>query len=475
MPGTRVAILAGLLDWATDPDSPPVFWLSGMAGTGKSSITGSAAELLDGVGILGASFFCSRDEAERRDVKRIIPTLAHSLARCHPAYRSELLAMLDKDPDIGHYGLKEQFSKLIVAPLVSCDCNKVIIIDALDECEAPDATRALLAAFIRHKHLPIKILFSSRPEPQMRENLDNPESNRILRLHDVEEDVVMRDIRLYLENRFAELSRRRKLEHWPSSTDLEIVLHLCGAFFIYAFTVLEYISATGDSRRRLANLVASSTQTNRHYSRVDQLYAFIMESAFHGVEADEQAAMRDMLSTIILLRSPLPLESIATFLGRKVHPEGELMSLHSVINIPSLRERPVSVFHASFADYMTDPSRSLQFFIDPAIGHTFLATKSLQLMNRHLKHTDGPLFQPVDRHIYHSLAYSCVHWAAHLAAGSCTAQIVDLLQVFVNEHFLHWVEALGWIGRLEDALASLHVASAALQVWVYFTSLSSGL
>jgi hypothetical protein len=381
-------------------------------------------------------------------------------------YRNKLVAILETDPDIGHYGLKEQFAKLIVAPLVECDCNKVIVIDALDECSAPDATRNLLAAFIHHAHLPIKILFSSRPEPQMRENLDDPESNRILRLHDVEEDVVMRDICLYLENRFADLSRRRKLKDWPSQVDLQPVLHLCGTFFIYAFTVLEYISATGDPQRRLASLVASSgsTQTNRRYSRVDQLYAFIMESASDGVEADEFTAMRDILSTIILLRSPLPLNAIGLLLGQNIHPEGELMALHSVVNIPSVPERPVSIFHASFADYMTDQSQSLQFFVDPTIGHTFLATKSLQCMNRHLRRNIGPLPEGQSQYLPQSLTYSCVHWVAHLAAGPRTDQILDLLQVFFNEHFLHWMEFLGLIGRLEDALTSLRVASVILEV-----------
>jgi WD40 repeat protein len=465
MPGTRVAILAGLLDWATDSDSPPVFWLSGMAGTGKSAITGSLAELLDGVGILGASFFCSRDVVERRNVKRIIPTLAHSLAICHPAYRAKLVAILEKDPDIGHYGLKEQFAKLIVAPLVSSDCNMVMVIDALDECEAPDSTRNLLAAFIRHAHLPIKILFSSRPEPQMRASLDDPESNRVLRLHDVEEDVVMQDIHLYLKNRFADLCRDRKLEDWPSQVDLQALLHLCGAFFIYASTVLEYISATGDPQWRLENLVASSSsiRTNRRYSRVDRLYTFIMESAFDGVEADERDAMRDILSAIILLYSPLPLTALVTLLDRNIHPERELMGLHSVINIPSLPERPVSIFHASFADYMADHDRSSQFFVDPTIGHAFLATKSLQCMNRHLRHNISHL--PLSQHIYQSLTYSCIHWAAHLATSSRTDQMVDLLREFFDEHFLHWMEFLAWIGRFEDALTSLRVASVIFQAW----------
>jgi hypothetical protein len=67
--GTREDIQECIVNWATDASSPPVFYLSGMAGEGKSAIAFTICELFDEKNknprkphgtSLGASFFCSR-------------------------------------------------------------------------------------------------------------------------------------------------------------------------------------------------------------------------------------------------------------------------------------------------------------------------------------------------------------------------------------------------------------------------------
>jgi len=59
LPGTRTTLLNELLDWVRS-DSQPIFWLSGAAGTGKSSVANTLAEKLDELKLLGAFFRFSR-------------------------------------------------------------------------------------------------------------------------------------------------------------------------------------------------------------------------------------------------------------------------------------------------------------------------------------------------------------------------------------------------------------------------------
>src|SRR5215469_4264430 len=68
-PNTRVAILENIRNWAEDCsiDSPPVYWLNGPAGTGKSTIACTIAHDFDDDSnsakshrILMGTFFCSR-------------------------------------------------------------------------------------------------------------------------------------------------------------------------------------------------------------------------------------------------------------------------------------------------------------------------------------------------------------------------------------------------------------------------------
>ncbi|KAJ7813546.1 hypothetical protein B0H13DRAFT_1925368 [Mycena leptocephala] len=72
MPGTRVGVLTELMAWASDPESPPIYLLTGMAGAGKTAIARSFARLIDAEMFLGASFFCSRATEGSSDAGRII-------------------------------------------------------------------------------------------------------------------------------------------------------------------------------------------------------------------------------------------------------------------------------------------------------------------------------------------------------------------------------------------------------------------
>ena len=65
------------MQWAEDPQDRHVFWLNGLAGTGKSTIAQTFAEMVANNGALGASFFCSRDYLDRKELKNTFPTLAY--------------------------------------------------------------------------------------------------------------------------------------------------------------------------------------------------------------------------------------------------------------------------------------------------------------------------------------------------------------------------------------------------------------
>ena len=142
MAGTRVKILADLEAWATDDLSSKVYWLVGMAGTGKSTISQTLCEILDGKNMLGASFFCSRGSENARNARLIVPTIAHSLASTLPCIKSEVVKAIKNDPKLAeptYINLVDQFNKLIHDPIQVSVGNavktyKIIVIDAVDEC-----------------------------------------------------------------------------------------------------------------------------------------------------------------------------------------------------------------------------------------------------------------------------------------------------------------------------------------------------
>ena len=147
--GTRGAVLSTIELWARDFNENPVYWLNGLAGTGKSTIAKTIAERLFADGKLGASFFCSRDFEDRRNFHFIFPTLATQLARSYPGFRSILVPLIQANPNIAYKSLYNQMEQLIVQPLNKSNISTVIVIDALDECEDEESASAILSVLGR--------------------------------------------------------------------------------------------------------------------------------------------------------------------------------------------------------------------------------------------------------------------------------------------------------------------------------------
>src|SRR5258705_12532924 len=64
-----------------------IFWLDGIAGAGKSTIAQSVANHFNATHELGASFSCSRADAECSNIGLLFPTVAYQLALYNPSYQ----------------------------------------------------------------------------------------------------------------------------------------------------------------------------------------------------------------------------------------------------------------------------------------------------------------------------------------------------------------------------------------------------
>ena len=148
--GTRKGVLKDIGDWFTGDQGQRVFWLNGLAGTGKSTIAQTFAGKTFADGKLGASFFCSRDFEDRSNLQMIFPTLAFQLACRYLAFRKELLRALKERPDVGHESLCSQMEKLLVGPLKATAIPTLVIIDAIDECKDKEPASAILSILSRY-------------------------------------------------------------------------------------------------------------------------------------------------------------------------------------------------------------------------------------------------------------------------------------------------------------------------------------
>ena len=241
--GTRKDVLEDIEHWLASEQGQRVFWLNGLAGTGKSTIAQTFAETTFMDGKLGASFFCSRDFEDRSNLQMIFPTLAFQLACQYPRFRKELLQVLKECPDAGQESLCSQMEKLIIGPLKATRISALIIVDALDECKDKEPASAILSILSRYAdQIPnVKFFITGRPEPRIRSGfrleLLAPITT-VLKLHEVKPEAVDSDIELFFRTQLASLAKNRSdldfTEDWPSSLEIEILCKKAAGFFIYA-------------------------------------------------------------------------------------------------------------------------------------------------------------------------------------------------------------------------------------------------
>jgi len=120
MEGTCVKVLEGLDSWASNANSSKVYWMVGMAGIGKSTISHMFCENLEAKNILGGSFFASRASEKTRNARLIIPVIAHALARGSPRIKAEVVKAIEDDPTLAettYININEQFKRLVYTPV----------------------------------------------------------------------------------------------------------------------------------------------------------------------------------------------------------------------------------------------------------------------------------------------------------------------------------------------------------------------
>ena len=220
--GIRESVLNEIERWTEGFDKPPVFWLNGLAVTGKSTIAQITAERVFANGRLGASFFYSRGREDCSNLQLIFPTLAFQLAQRYPTFQSSLIPLLQSNPDVVHESPRDQMHKLLVEPLKSTDTSTANAIDALDECrdEEPEfAALLVLGKFV--SEIPgVKFFITSRSETHIVAGFRGPllkKSTDIFILRKVEPCTIDNNIRRFFTHELSALVQRRGgSEGWPT-------------------------------------------------------------------------------------------------------------------------------------------------------------------------------------------------------------------------------------------------------------------
>lgn len=485
LPGTRVNLLAEIQDWSTLPHSKCIFWLNGIAGAGKSTISRSVAEQFNKTECLGANFFFKRGDGDRANAKKLFPALARQLAHHVPGVLGRLLKILEAEPDIPSKSLREQFEKLIHQPLVSVQENGagtqtpiyVIVIDALDECNDTSDIRTILKLIVLFnglQKLKLRVFVTSRPDLPIRHEFQDMQDNirHVVILHEIPQHIIAHDIEALFRSEFEELAstmRNNDRQVWPGDESICKLVDMAVPLFIFASTVCRFVK--DPTRNPKHQLQAVLKQSHRN-SKLDATYRPVLEQMYLGRDKEDQrqwaSDFRKVVGVIITVFEPLSVASLEGLLQPDdfdIHLI--LAALHSVLDISESKVRPVRLFHLSFHDYLVDSKQCPEaFLINEPASHAQIAAMCIQLMTKYLGRDLCQLQKPgtmrsevgqetLNEFIPAELRYACRYWTQHANQGKNPIHDGDHIHTFLDQHMLHWLEALALMGDLAMSIEML--------------------
>jgi hypothetical protein len=498
---TRVDVLAHIEEWMMDPSGKPVYWLTGVAGTGKTTIAQSVAKMADVKEcrrLFGSFFFSRTGAADRRSAATVVPTLVYQLALKNALFCSRLCDAIGSEPDIFRKRVEIQAKALLSDTCANIPSrfshSLVIVIDALDECDKQQGLEGgslipVLLGALQSLPFRVKIFITSRPESSIEDMFGQADLRNHadgLALHrNIEDHVVRGDISRYLRHELDKIAARSSRVTVPPLFPLEeqfvSLVNRADTLFIYARTALEYISRPSANPRRQIELLlgADSQNTSRKFGLLDGLYKHVVGEVLEH-SGSEPHEIRDVLASLVLLRENLPVTTLADLNGMDEDDcETIVRSLASVLLFDHRSNEPVRPIHLSFSDFLLDRDRSTDAYaVDVSAHHLRLAERCLRIMNEGLRKDiceirDSSLFntevtdldQRLDFYVPPQLRYTCRFWHVHFElAGTVSVGVASHLEEFCKKHLLHWLELLSLLGELPVVLTSMTSFLAHLRV-----------
>ncbi|KAJ3552746.1 hypothetical protein NP233_g12805 [Leucocoprinus birnbaumii] len=395
---TRLTLRGEIMRWGlASAKAQGLLWLSGPAAVGKSAVAQTVAEELKAQDLLGAVYFFSKPNS-RSDPDTVIPTIVYQLALVLPEYRRLVTRRLIEDPIILDRTRRSQFEELISGPCTFLSSGKrlVIILDGLDECASREAQCEFVKLISNHVRtygggLRLSWMICSRPEPDLKVAFST-EGCQAVCIHkqlDIDNSEAQRDARRILKKGFAEIREQypdQVGQNWPNDYDTQVLADRASGHLGFVSFLLRFIGDTyyANPSGQLDICVRFLKHINSQ-QKLNPLHALdlLCSRILSDIPLDKLPTARRILGISIFYGSTsLTAVLQANFLEiDRPSFYSSLQRLHSVLLVPPVpeaAEKSIHIYHASFSDYLKDPSRSQGFALDEGSVHLDVAVQGLR-------------------------------------------------------------------------------------------------
>ncbi|KAL2196899.1 NACHT domain-containing protein [Corynascus similis CBS 632.67] len=439
--------------WRDDGQSR-LLWIKGDPGKGKTMLLcGIINELKsDFDSSLLSFFFCQATDASINNATA--PSLLSHVQKKYDAAGDPLFRGVNT-----WVALSEVFTNILKDPTLP---PTRLVIDALDECI--EGLDLLLGLIVQSSSIysNVKWIVSSRNWPDIENHLNTTTQKVSLSL-ELNEESVSTAVTTFVRLRVEDLTKRKNynkeiraaVEHYLSE-------NAHGTFLWVALVCQELANISGWEVEDFLELFPPG---------LDALYRRMMDQIHSSRHAK---LVRRILATIAGVYRPITLEELPTLVDTPCRAFGNDRALIEIVGLCgsflTLRGHTISFVHQSAKDFLLNQAHDEIFPSGIEDIHYTVFSRSLQAMQKILRRDIYKLgapgrsidnVAPPNPDLLAALRYSCVYWVNHLRDclpkenGNKSIQVGGLIDTFLRENYLYWLEALSLLRCLSRGVASM--------------------
>jgi hypothetical protein len=429
--------------------------------------------------MLGAHFFCKRDDPDLRSPERALNTIVHRLASWYKPYGRAVATAIENNVELPNASMEQRYSHLVEKLTQKIEDDNIrpegfviVVVDALDECELGGSRPKLLTYLQNLSRLVpwLKVVVTSRRDPDIVSAFEGASNLGVASIDAHDYDASL-DILAYTQERMSDIARKKGHSEWPVDR-IHLLSERADGLFIWAETACKFIENGVDIGARLDQIIRG-TQSTKGSLPLDLLYTAAITHSMGDDDEDNLRSVQRFLAAIVATasRTPLSVVGLQKLLAGYIEPsviQNLVAGLSSVLYEDKSSDRTVRVYHQSFADYVINEPRAKRYYLDPEVQNGVLAQRCLEIMVKelrfnicgletsHVRNCDvSGLEIRVKDSISEHLKYSCLHWSSHLVKASKGPSWDKLENFLFGRELLYWIEALSLLGELGVGLSSL--------------------
>ncbi|KAJ5681613.1 NACHT-domain-containing protein [Penicillium maclennaniae] len=431
--------------WRKDPKSR-LLWVKGDPGKGKTMLLcGIIDELTKSTNTAAVSFFfCQATDVRINNATAVLRGLLYLLVK---QQRSLISYVRESYDDSGKQLFEDANAWMALSKIFTNIVNDerlqstYLVIDALDECTR-DLSLLLDLLVQKSSVCPrVKWIVSSRNWPSIEKDLDTATQRVDLRL-ELNENSVSAAVTIYVRFKVERLAKRNNYsKDTQDAVERYLSVNAHGTFLWVALVCQELATTPGWKAQKKLTVCPPG---------LDALYGRMMDQI---CKSEDAALCKDILAILSVVYRPITLDELTALVDM---PDGVSGNYEALAEI-------------SAKDYLLKQTREEIFPSGIEDIHRTIFSRSLRVMRETLRrdiyNLGAPGF-PIDQVTQPNpdplatARYSCVYWIDHMrdcdpSKNAKDLQDCSLIDSFLRQKYLHWLEALSLLRSMSEGVASM--------------------